>query len=43
MKQYIKDNQIYDLPISIKQNGKVIITNNEKLILEHGYSIYEKV
>jgi hypothetical protein len=41
MKQYIKEGKIYNLPISIIKNGKLIITNDEELILLNGYTLYE--
>lgn len=41
MKQYIKDNKIYNTPVQIKtEDGKLIYTNNETLILQNGYTIY---
>ena len=41
MKQYIKNGKRYDLPVTISKNGKLIITNNEELILANGFDIYE--
>lgn len=40
MKQYIKDTKIYFAPITIKNNGQIIITNDEEIILDHGFEIY---
>jgi hypothetical protein len=41
MKQYIKDDKIYNLPITINTvNGNVILTNDEELILANGYKEY---
>lgn len=40
MKQYIKDNKIYNAPIKIETATKIIITNNETLLKEHGYEVY---
>jgi hypothetical protein len=40
MKQYIKDNKIYNAPIKIETATEIIITNNETLLKEHGYEVY---
>jgi hypothetical protein len=40
MKQYIKDNKIYNAPIKIETATEIIITNNEALLKEHGYEVY---
>lgn len=40
MRQYIKDNKIHYVPITIKDNGQIIITNDEEIILDHGFEIY---
>lgn len=40
MKQYIKDNEIYNLPILINNNGITIYTNDENVILANGYTEY---
>ena len=41
MKQYIKDGQIYDLPIIIQENdGSLTYTNDENLIFAAGYKEY---
>lgn len=37
MKQYIKDGKIYNSPIKIKVDGKIIYTNNEKVLIENGF------
>lgn len=40
MRQYIKDNKIHYAPITIKDGGQIIITNDEEIILDHGFEIY---
>ena len=40
--KYIKDNKIYTTPIKIETSNGVSYTNDEKTILENGYSIYVK-
>lgn len=41
MKQYIKDNKIYNLPIEIKKDGNTVIyTNSKKILLENGFEEY---
>lgn len=41
MKQFIKNGEIYKSPVKIiSENDKIIITNDEKLLLKYGYSIY---
>lgn len=42
MKQYIKDNKIYNLPICITENDTLIYTNDEIRILAAGYTEYKK-
>lgn len=43
MKQYIKDNKVYNTPVKIKNGNSVIITNDEEIILKNGYEIYVPV
>lgn len=41
MKQYIKDEKIYNLPVEVKIGDKITTyTNNEKFLKEHGYEEY---
>lgn len=40
MRQYIKNNKIHYAPITIKDGGQIIITNDEEIILDHGFEIY---
>lgn len=40
--KFKKNNIVYTLPITIEKEGKKIITNNEKIILENGYEKYEE-
>lgn len=40
MKRYIKNNKIFSLPIVIQKDGKTICTNNQSVILQNGYEIY---
>lgn len=40
MKQYIKDNQIYNAPIRIEEGDKVLYTNDDALIKKYGYIEY---
>lgn len=37
MKQYIKDEKIYNLPVEVKIGDEVTYTNNEAFLKEHGY------
>lgn len=41
MKQYIKDNKIYNTPVEIKTKDKIYYTTDEKLILKNGYAEYK--
>lgn len=42
MKKYIKNGKLYDEPICIhQQNGTITYTNDESIILENGYKVYE--
>lgn len=41
MKQYIKDNKIYNTPVEIKIKDKTYYTTDEKLILKNGYAEYK--
>ena len=40
MKQYIKDEKIYNSPVEVKIGDEVTYTNNEKFLKEHGYEEY---
>lgn len=40
MKQYIKDNKIYNVPVQIEQDGKFTFTNDDMLLKQYGYSEY---
>ena len=40
MKQYTKNNKIYNTPVKIFSKGKVIITNDPKVLAKHGYIEY---
>ena len=40
MKQYTKNNKIYTTPVKIFSKGKVIITNDPKVLAKHGYIEY---
>lgn len=40
MKQYIKDNEIYNAPIRIEEGNKVLYTNDDNLLKKYGYIEY---
>lgn len=40
MKQYIKDNKIYNAPIKIKNGDETIITSDSKILKDYGYEVY---
>ena len=40
MKQYIKDNKIYNAPIRIEEGDKVLYTNDETELKKYGYIEY---
>ena len=40
MKQYIKDGEIYNAPLKIKDGEKTIVTNNDSVAKKYGYELY---
>lgn len=40
MKQYIKDNKIYNTPVQIEQGGKITFTNDDTLLKKQGFNEY---
>ena len=40
MKQYIKDNKIYNTPVQIEQGGKITFTNDDALLKKQGFKEY---
>lgn len=43
MKQYIKDGEIYNAPLKIKDGEKTIVTNNDSVAKKYGYELYSPV
>lgn len=40
MKQYIKDNKIYNAPIKIKNGDETIISSDAEFLKQYGYEVY---
>ena len=40
MKQYIKDNKIYNAPIKIKNGDEIIISSDAEFLKQYGYEVY---